>query len=266
MVTPLQNRNAIVAGGTKVVRDSAPPRVAAAGMDVLVTAHTAADLEPACADGGCIISVAAEVSTASLQAGSSSVTGRLHPGFPHVIGVSAQPADGGLVVQTRVLSACLTTPDRHAQEALALGCDDVVVEVRRLHLVDGSPTSLEHAQFRAASVPLLLEQALGGSIYHIVESLYGITPAAVDERIQAVNATPCESMHLAMAPMAAVLLISRTVRDNAGAPWEFSQNLFRTDYAYVYIHGSRPVLTANSANPDVATCRLTGSRGLTKRT
>src|SRR3546814_4425449 len=42
---------------------------------------------------------------------------------------------------------------------------DFVVEIQRLRLADGSPISLELAQFPADAFPGLLEQQLGGSIY-----------------------------------------------------------------------------------------------------
>ena len=62
-----------------------------------------------------------------------------------------------------------------------------------MRLADGSPISLELAQFPADAFPGLLEQQLGGSIYEILETHYGLVTSRADERIEAVNATPEEA-------------------------------------------------------------------------
>ena len=51
-----------------------------------------------------------------------------------------------------------------SQKALGLAADDFVIEIQRVRLADGSPISLESAQFPADAFPGLLEQQLGGSL------------------------------------------------------------------------------------------------------
>lgn len=155
--------------------------------------------------------------------------GQVERSLTDVVGVPAFLANQGFEAGTRVLSTRITTPDRATQNALKLGPDDFVVDIQRVRLADGSPISLEHAQFPAAAVPGLLEQQLGGSIYEILERKYGVITAEVDERIEAVNATADEASLLGIKPNSALLLITRIAHDQHGSPCEFSRDLFRGD-------------------------------------
>lgn len=145
-----------------------------------------------------------------------------------VVGVPAFLASQGYVAGTRVLSTRIAPPIP-TRQALGLTAEDFVIEIQRLRLADGSPISLELAQFPAEAFPGLLEQQLGGSIYEILESEYGLVAARADERIEAVNATPEEANLLGIKPNSALLLITRVTYDQHDAPCEFSRDLFRGD-------------------------------------
>lgn len=146
-----------------------------------------------------------------------------------VVGVPAFLANQGYVAGTRVLSTKIAVPDRPTQQALRLGAGEFVVEIQRVRLADSSPISLERAQFPADRFPGLLEQQLGGSIYEVLESQYGLVTSRADERIEAVNATPEEATLLGIKKRSALLLITRTAYDQDGVPCEFSHDLFRGD-------------------------------------
>lgn len=146
-----------------------------------------------------------------------------------LVGVPAFLANQGYVAGTRVLSTKITAPERITQKALDIGADDFVVEIQRVRLADGLPISLELAQFPAEAFPGLLEKQLGGSLYEILESQYGLVTSRADERIEAVNATPDEASVLSVEPLSALLLITRVTYDQNGTPCEFSRDLFRGD-------------------------------------
>jgi GntR family transcriptional regulator len=146
-----------------------------------------------------------------------------------VVGVPAFLANQGYVAGTRVLSTKITPPDRTTQKALRVDASGFIIEIQRLRLADGSPISLELAQFPADAFPGLLEQQLGGSIYEILEDLYGLVTSRADERIEAVNATADEASLLDITPKSALLLITRVAYDQNGTPCEFSRDLFRGD-------------------------------------
>ncbi len=177
-----------------------------------------------------------------------------------VVGVPAFLANQGYVAGTRVLSTKITTPDRITQNALQIGGEDFVVEIQRVRLADGSPISLELAQFPAEAFPGLLERQLGGSIYEILERDYGLVTSRADERIEAVNATPDEASLLAIKPRSALLLITRIAYDQHGAPCEFSRDLFRGDRTRLAVTVAgrglgvqSPAATATVALQDVRT-------------
>jgi GntR family transcriptional regulator len=146
-----------------------------------------------------------------------------------VVGVPAFLANQGYIAGTRVLSTKITVPDRTTKQALRVGADDFVIEIQRVRLADGSPISLELAQFPADAFPGLLERELGGSIYEILETHYGLVTSRADERIEAVSATPEEANLLGIKQRSALLLITRIAYDQNGVPCEFSRDLFRGD-------------------------------------
>jgi GntR family transcriptional regulator len=155
--------------------------------------------------------------------------GQVQRSLSDVVGVPAFLANQGYIAGTRVLSTKITVPDRTTQQALRIGPEDFVIEIQRVRLADGSPISLELAQFPAEAFPGLLERELGGSIYEILETHYGLVTSRADERIEAVNATPEESTLLGIKQRSALLLITRIAYDQHGAPCEFSRDLFRGD-------------------------------------
>ncbi|MCF6386614.1 GntR family transcriptional regulator [Mycobacterium sp. MBM] len=155
--------------------------------------------------------------------------GQVQRDLSDVVGVPTFLSNQGYVAGTRVLSTRITTPDPATQTALGLGAGDYVTEIQRVRLADGSPISLELAQFPADRFPGLLDKQLGGSLYEILEAHYGLAAGQAVERIQAVNATNNEATLLGIKPRAALLLITRVTHDQQGRPYEFSRDLFRGD-------------------------------------
>lgn len=176
-----------------------------------------------------------------------------------VVGVPAFLASQGYVAGTRVLSTKICAPDATSRAALGLSVDDFVVEIQRVRLADSSPISLELAQFPADAFPGLLEQQLGGSLYEIMETQYGLVTARADEHIEAVNATPEEADLLGIKPKSALLLITRITYDQNDTPCEFSRDLFRGDRTRLAVTamgrgvGKQPSVSAASVALKTAT-------------
>ena len=181
--------------------------------------------------------------------------GQVERNLSDVVGVPAFLTSQGYVAGTRVLSTRITTPAPAVQAALRLDADDYVVEIQRVRLADGSPISLEHAQFPADDFPGLLEQQLGGSLYEMLESQYGLVMGRADERIEAVSATADEAALLGIKPKAALLLITRVTYDQNGSPCEFSRDLFRGDRTALAVTATGGGIAARS-NADSASVTL----------
>lgn len=146
-----------------------------------------------------------------------------------VVGVPAYLARQGYSAGTRVVATRMGVADAPTRRALQLSDGDLVVDVRRLRLADGTPFSLDHARFPADRFPGLLEQPLGGSLYELIEHDYGVAIADAEEIVEVVHATDEEAALLTVAVGDPLVSITRTTYDTAGTPIEFSHDLFRSD-------------------------------------
>jgi len=146
-----------------------------------------------------------------------------------VVGVPALLRSQGVVAGTRVLSARLSAADEPVAHALGLRRGDLVIDLNRIRLADGSPIVVEHARFPADRFPGMLEMPLGGSVYELLDEHFGTRPGEAVERIEVVTASPDEAQVLDVPPGSPLLAITRTTTDPRGVPFEFSQDLFRGD-------------------------------------
>ncbi|MBU2695750.1 GntR family transcriptional regulator [Pimelobacter sp. 30-1] len=146
-----------------------------------------------------------------------------------VVGVPAYLARQGYSAGTRVVATKMGVADAPTRRALQLGEGDLVVDVRRLRLADGTPFSLDHARLPADRFPGLLEQPLGGSIYELIENDYGVTIGDAEEVVEVVHATDEEAALLSVTVGDPLVSITRTTYDTGGTPFEFSHDLFRSD-------------------------------------
>lgn len=153
-----------------------------------------------------------------------------------VAGVPAYLARQGYVADSRILATQVVMADEQAREALRLRPGDAVVEIRRIRLADGTPISLDHAQFPADRFDGLLERALGGSIYELLERDFGLVLGEAEELIEVVSATEEEATLLGTTAEVPLLAIKRTTVDADGVPFEFSRDLFRADRTRISVH------------------------------
>ena len=155
--------------------------------------------------------------------------GKIERDLSRVVGVPALLRSQGVVAGTRVMSARLSAADEAAAQALRLHAGDLVIDLVRIRLADGSPISVEHAMLPADRFPGLLELPLGGSVYELLEERYATRPKEALERIEVVAASPDEAMVLDVAAGAPLLSITRTTTDTDDEPIEFSHDLFRAE-------------------------------------
>jgi GntR family transcriptional regulator len=161
--------------------------------------------------------------------------GKIERDLSRVVGVPALLRAQGVVAGTRVVSARLSPAGEAAAEALRLRPGDLVIDLLRVRLADGSPFVVEHAMFPADKFGGLLELPLGGSVYELLEERYGTQPKEALERIEVVTASPDEAMILGVQPGAPLLSITRTTSDARGEPFEFSHDLFRGDRTRIVV-------------------------------
>jgi GntR family transcriptional regulator len=146
-----------------------------------------------------------------------------------IVGLPEYLRRQGFVAGTQVLSATMSGADDVTANHLAMPAGGLVIDIVRIRLADGVPISLERVQLPAEVFPGLLELPLGGSIYDLLDSHYGITPDEVVEHLEVVEASSDEAALLGVTVRAPLLAITRTSSTSAGVPFEFSHDLFRAD-------------------------------------
>jgi GntR family transcriptional regulator len=161
--------------------------------------------------------------------------GKIERDLSRIVGVPALLRSQGVLAGTRVVSARLAEAEDATAQALRARPGELIVELVRIRLADGSPFSLEHAKFPAQRFPGLLELPLGGSVYELIEEHFGVKPAEATERIEVVLASADEAAILDIEPGAPLLAITRTTTDTDGEPMELSRDLFRADRTRIVV-------------------------------
>jgi GntR family transcriptional regulator len=141
----------------------------------------------------------------------------------------------GFESDARVLSTATVEADADASAALGLEEAALVLEVVRVRLADRQPISLERALFPAERFPGLLDRSLGGSLYELLQTQYGLVPGEAEERIEVVAADGAEAKLLELRRGAALLAVARTAWDADGRAFERSHDLFRADRARIVV-------------------------------
>ena len=179
--------------------------------------------------------------------------GKIERDLSRIVGVPALLRSQGVVAGTRVLSARLAEADDVTAQELRARPGELVVDLVRIRLADGSPFSLEHAKFPARRFPGLLELPLGGSVYELIEEHFGARPAEAVERIEVAAASADEAAILDVEPGAPLMAITRTTTDPDGEPIEFSRDLFRADRTRIVVRteagASRTEAGASAPSP-----------------
>jgi GntR family transcriptional regulator len=161
--------------------------------------------------------------------------GKIERDLSRIVGVPGLLRSQGVVAGTRVVSARLAEADDVTAQELRARPGELIVDLVRIRLADGSPFSLEHAKFPAQRFPGLLELPLGGSVYELIEEHFGVRPAEATERIEVVLASADEAAILDIEPGAPLMAITRTTTDSEGEPMEFSRDLFRADRTRIVV-------------------------------
>lgn len=141
----------------------------------------------------------------------------------------------GFQSDARVISTATIAAAVDVAQALAIKPGELVHEIVRVRLADGDPISLERASFPADRFPGLLDHALSGSLYELLESEYGLVPDQAEERLEVVDAGLAEARLLDVPRHASLVSISRTAWDREEQPFEASRDLFRGDRVRIVV-------------------------------
>ena len=158
---------------------------------------------------------------------------------------------------TRVISAGLSGAEEPAARALGVQRGDLLIDLVRIRLADGSPISMERVMLPADRFPGLLELPLGGSVYELLDEHFDTRPGEAVERIEVAAASGDEALVLDVPAGSPLLAITRTTTDPDGVPFEFSYDLFRGDRIRIMVRtpGEHAVPSAESGSGRVIELR-----------
>jgi GntR family transcriptional regulator len=197
------------------------------------------------------------------RAGGTFVThAKLDRDLSVVVGLPEYLRRQGFVAGTQVLSATMAGADEVAAEHLALPAGSLLLDIVRIRLADGVPISLERVRLPAEIFPGLLELPLGGSLYELLDTSYGVRPDDVVEHLEVVDASAEEAGLLGVSVRTPLLAITRTSSTSDGVPFEFSQDLFRADRTRVTFRtrADRAEIVRVEAGDRAAGARIPGQR------
>jgi len=181
------------------------------------------------------------------RGGGTFVTPPVDRDLSRIVGLPSLLREQGFVAGTRLISAAVVDADPRCARALGLRPGALVLSVVRIRLADGTPLSLEHARLPADRFPGLLELALGGSLYDLLRSRFGVVPAEAEERIDVRPADAEQAAILEVEPGAPLLVVTRTAWDAAGQAMEHSLDLFRADRTSITVRTRGGATASGSA-------------------
>lgn len=142
----------------------------------------------------------------------------------------------GSRVETRVLDQALTAAGDRERTALRLGSGEAVVRLRRLYVVDGTPTILVATALPAALAPGLERANLQNrSLYETIRQRYGLVPFRAERWIEAAVPDHHEAGLLGVSTSAPVLGIESIAWLQSGLPMQYYYALHRTDHTRLHV-------------------------------
>lgn len=150
-------------------------------------------------------------------------------------GFTEQLRRRGMTAGARVVSAAREAAGPATAKALDLAENAPVYLIVRVRLANGQPLALEHSYFPAEAFPGLLDQAMGGSLYALLEAHYGRRPQRAFESMEPVRARAAQARLLEVPKDSALMLIERIAYAADGVPVEFARDLYRGDRTRVVV-------------------------------
>ena len=156
--------------------------------------------------------------------------------FGTTMGFWEEMSGKGSQVQTRVLEQELAGAGDRERTALRLDEDHAVVRLRRLYVVDGTPTILVSTALPATLAPGLERANLENrSLYETIRQRYGLVPFRAERWIEAAVPDHQEAGLLGTSKLAPVLGIESIAWLQSGLPMEYYYALHRTDHTRLHV-------------------------------
>lgn len=156
--------------------------------------------------------------------------GRVVKNFQELRGFTEEMQRRSVMVSSRLLGMKLISPDPETSRALGLRAGEQVYRIRRLRFADQRVVGVETTTLPGHLFPDLEQQDLERqSLYHIIETIYGVSLDYSEEVLQAVQASSEEARLLNVKRGFPLFSMRRKVYSFHGRPIEYTHSLFRGD-------------------------------------
>ena len=148
----------------------------------------------------------------------------------HLAGFTAEMQALGMKASSQLLAseAIAATEEIATQLAIEIGAP--VFGLRRLRLADGLPVAIEESYLSKAKFPGIEKlDFVRRSLYQTLRERYGVRFGMADEILEARAASRPEAQLLDVPPRSSLLVISRTLWNVDGEPFEMARSSYRGD-------------------------------------
>ncbi len=161
-----------------------------------------------------------------------------HPKVTQAIELTSYSEDmqaQGVDPTSLTLGLAYVRADTLVSSRLAVAPGARVLLLERLRQADGEPMAIERTYLSAARFPRLRAHlARAGSLYGVLEEVYGVRPEVAEDTVETALASPAEAALLGVDSGLPLLLLSRHSFDADGQPIEWARSLYRGDrYKFV---------------------------------
>ncbi len=178
----------------------------------------------------------------------------------------------GLDPATRLVGSRAEVASERVAAALEIPPGAPTIFVERLRMADSDPLLLEQVHLPAARYPGLLAADLeSGSLYSLLNDLYGTRVARARETFEPVLVRAREAKLLGLKPRMPALLVEGVAFSDEGIPVEFSRTFVRGDRTRYYVERNvrinrderrpRPAGRTPTTNTRIAVAASTANRG-----
>ena len=152
----------------------------------------------------------------------------------HLMSFSQEMRRRGLAPSTVLLGVEADVPPAEVATALELHRDAPAWRLDRVRLADGQPIALENGWYPQAALPDLDRRNLSGSLYEVLEQVYGLGIDAAEQTLWGESADTLTARRLD-APLHTPLLVFRRVSRAAGRPLEHVVSRYRGDRYQIHM-------------------------------
>jgi GntR family transcriptional regulator len=164
---------------------------------------------------------------------------KLEKNFRQVLSFSEEMKARGLRPGSKVLSFKAVAAAEQVADALRLGPNENVIQLKRLRLADSLPMAVECTCIPLSLCPDFVERFdPSASLYEALSQQCGIRITAAEEIVEVGRATPEEARLLKIPRASAIFLFTRTSFLESGKAVEYVRSVYRGD-RYKFVHSLR---------------------------